>query len=215
MLTAKKATELTGPMGCEATRHRKVSATRCAGEYRRASIVCCVSFRLRSRQSGSRCYSREVRAPLLWRTAFARSKLGYDRSLTSLVKTAVDDRGFVGIKVHRHDARITREVCDRLGTHAHRVPVLFDPVGEVSIAELLATEYPDVNFIIAHLGSFSDDWRAQQAFIDPLSRYPNLYTIMRSGIEYFNLLSKKIRRLTGPWRRNIVPFRQGRGCIRS
>ncbi len=125
--------------------------------------------------------------------------------MASLVKTAVDDYGFVGIKVHRHDARITREVCE--AARAHRLPVLYDPVGEVSIAELLATEYPDVNFIIAHLGSFSDDWRAQQAFIDPLSRYPNLYTDT-SGIRRFDLLEEALRRAgpgkmlfgsDGPW----------------
>ena len=55
-----------------------------------------------------------------------------------------------------------------------RLPVLYDPIGEVSIAELLANGYPDVDFIIPHLGSFSDDWRAQQAFIDPLARHPNI-----------------------------------------
>jgi uncharacterized protein len=129
-----------------------------------------------------------------------------DRSrMRSLVKTAVEEYGFIGIKVHRHDARITREVCE--AARAFRLPVLYDPTGEVSIAELLATEYPDVNFIIAHLGSFSDDWQAQQAFIDPLSRHPNLYTDT-SGIRRFDLLEQALRRAgpgkilfgsDGPW----------------
>ena len=129
-----------------------------------------------------------------------------DRSrMHTLVKTAVEEYGFIGIKVHRHDARITREVCE--AARAFRLPVLYDPTGEVSIAELLATEYPDVNFIIAHLGSFSDDWQAQQAFIDPLSRHPNLYTDT-SGIRRFDLLEQALRRAgprkilfgsDGPW----------------
>ncbi len=38
--------------------------------------------------------------------------------------------------------------------------------------ELLATEYPDVAFIIPHLGSFADDWRAQVALIPILARIP-------------------------------------------
>ena len=125
--------------------------------------------------------------------------------MPALIKTAVEEYGFIGIKVHRHDARITREVCE--AARAYRLPVLYDPVGEVSIAELLAKEYPGVNFIIPHLGSFADDWRAQQAFIDPLSRHPNLYTDT-SGIRRFDLLEEAVERAgaakilfgsDGPW----------------
>jgi predicted TIM-barrel fold metal-dependent hydrolase len=77
----------------------------------------------------------------------------------------------------------------------------------VSIAELLATEYPDVNFIFPHLGSFSDDWAAQQALIDPLSRHRNIYADT-SAIRRFDLLEQAIRRAgaekilfgsDGPW----------------
>jgi uncharacterized protein len=125
--------------------------------------------------------------------------------LFAMVKVAVERYGFVGVKLHRHDARITREVCET--ARAYRLPVLYDPMGEVSVAELLATEYPDVNFIFAHLGSFSDDWRAQQAFIDPLSRHPNLYTDT-AGIRRFDLLEQAVQRAgpakvlfgsDGPW----------------
>ena len=75
------------------------------------------------------------------------------------VSVAVKRYGFVGIKVHRHDAAITREIC--AAARAYALPVLYDVAGEVSVCELLAQEYPDVNFIIPHLGSFADDWRAQ------------------------------------------------------
>ena len=80
-----------------------------------------------------------------------------------LVETAVRQYGFRGIKVHRHDGRITREICEV--ARAFSLPVLYDVMGEVSVVHLLATEYPDVPFIIPHLGSFSDDWRAQAALI--------------------------------------------------
>ena len=90
-----------------------------------------------------------------------------------MIEEAVMHYGFVGIKVHRHDAPITREVCE--SARAFSLPVLYDVVGEVSVVELLAEEYPDVTFIIPHLGSFSDDWRAQQALINPLVRHPNIY----------------------------------------
>jgi uncharacterized protein len=122
-----------------------------------------------------------------------------------LVHVAVEQYGFVGIKVHRHDARITREVCET--ARAFGLPVLYDPTGEVSIAELLAVEYPDVNFIFAHLGSFSDDWQAQQAFIDPLARHANIYTDT-AGVRRFDLLEQALKRAgpekllfgsDGPW----------------
>lgn len=122
-----------------------------------------------------------------------------------LVQEAVVKFGFVGIKVHRHDARITREICE--AARAFSIPVLYDVMGEVSVVELLATEYPDVAFIIPHLGSFADDWRAQLALIDHLVRHPNVYTDT-SGIRRFDLLEQALERAgakkilfgsDGPW----------------
>src|SRR5262249_24785727 len=83
-----------------------------------------------------------------------------------LVGTAVQGYGFAGIKVHQHDGRITREVCE--AARRHGLPILYDVMSEVATAELVAREYPDVRFIIPHLGSFSDDFRAQTALIDLL-----------------------------------------------
>lgn len=69
-----------------------------------------------------------------------------------LVRIAVAQYGFCGIKVHRHDARITREICEV--ARVFSLPVLYDLMGEASASELLAQEYPDVSFIFPHLGSF-------------------------------------------------------------
>jgi predicted TIM-barrel fold metal-dependent hydrolase len=121
------------------------------------------------------------------------------------VKVAVERYGFVGIKVHRYDARITREVCEV--ARAFRLPVLYDVMGEISVAELLAEEYPDVPFIIPHLGSFGDDWRAQLGLIDHLVRHPNIYADT-AGVRRFDLLEQAVRRAgaqkilfgsDGPW----------------
>lgn len=123
----------------------------------------------------------------------------------TLVQEAVEQFGFVGIKVHRHDGRITREICEV--ARAFSLPVLYDVMGEVSVVELLATEYPDVSFVIPHLSSFADDWRAQLAFIDHLARHPNIYTDT-SGIRRFDLLEQAVQRAgarkilfgsDGPW----------------
>lgn len=122
-----------------------------------------------------------------------------------LVKRGVEVDGFVGIKVHRHDGRITREICE--AARAFSLPVLYDVMGEVTIVELLATEYADVPFIIPHLGSFADDWRAQLALIDHLARHQNIFTDT-SGVRRFDLLEQAITRAgpskvlfgsDGPW----------------
>src|SRR4029077_2781939 len=125
--------------------------------------------------------------------------------VAAMVREAVEHFGFVGIKAHRHDASISREVCD--GARRFSLPILYDVMGEVSTVELLATEYPDVPFIIPHLGSFADDWRAQLALIDHLMRHPNVFTDT-SGIRRFDLLEQAVRRAgarkilfgsDGPW----------------
>jgi len=122
-----------------------------------------------------------------------------------LVRQAVEEFGFVGIKLHRYDAPISREVCEVAG--AFSLPVIYDVMGAVSVCELLAEEYPDVNFIIPHLGSFADDWRAQVALIDHLVRHPNIYTDT-AGVRRFDILEQAVRRAgarkilfgsDGPW----------------
>jgi hypothetical protein len=122
-----------------------------------------------------------------------------------MVTEAVERYGMCGIKVHRHDAPISREICEV--ARALSLPVLYDVMGEVWVAELLAHEYPDVAFVIPHLGSFSDDWKAQLALVDHLVRHPNIYTDT-SGIRRFDLLQKAVERAgarkvlfgsDGPW----------------
>lgn len=122
-----------------------------------------------------------------------------------MVERAVNDYGFRGIKVHRYDARISREICE-VAKH-FSLPVLYDVYGEVQSIELFAGEYPMVNFIIPHLGSFADDWKAQLSCIDFLVRHKNIYTDS-SGIKRFDLLEMAYKRAgahkilfgtDGPW----------------
>src|ERR1041384_520677 len=123
----------------------------------------------------------------------------------AMIEEAAKRYGFVGIKVHRHDAPISREICET--AREFSLPIIYDVVGEVSVVELLAEEYPDVTFIIPHLGSFSDDWRAQRALIDHLVRHPNVYADT-SGVRRFDLLEETVKRAgaekvlfgsDGPW----------------
>jgi predicted TIM-barrel fold metal-dependent hydrolase len=140
----------------------------------------------------------------LWGFAMVNPALDRGR-VGEMVRTAVERYGFRGIKVHRHDAPITREVCEAARTHG--VPLLYDITGDVAAIELLAGEYPDVNFIIPHLGSFADDWRAQLGVIDHLVRHRNVYADT-SGVRRFDMLRMAVRRAgshkilfgsDGPW----------------
>ncbi|MER5941466.1 amidohydrolase family protein [Streptomyces sp. NPDC001928] len=110
-----------------------------------------------------------------------------------------------GVKVHRHDARLTREVCE--AARAFGLPVLYDVMGEVATVELFATAYPEVDFVIPHLGSFADDWGAQLALVDHLVHHPNVYADT-SGVRRFDLLVRALERAgpakilfgsDGPW----------------
>jgi uncharacterized protein len=85
--------------------------------------------------------------------------------------------------------------------------VLYDVMGEIAVVELLAREYPQVQFVIPHLGSFADDWRAQSGLIDFLVRHPNVYTDT-SGVRRFDILEEAVGRAgahkvlfgsDGPW----------------
>ena len=113
--------------------------------------------------------------------------------------------GFVGIKCHRHDAPISRTICELAARY--QLPVLYDVGGDVATIELFAREYPMVNFIIPHLGSFADDWKAQLAIIDHVARHANVYTDT-AGVRRFDYIAEAIRRAgahkvlfgsDGPW----------------
>jgi predicted TIM-barrel fold metal-dependent hydrolase len=125
--------------------------------------------------------------------------------VADLVEEAVTRWGLRGVKVHRLDAPATREVCE--AARRWRLPVVYDGAGAASLLEMVVPRYPDISFIIPHLGSFADDWRAHVAVIDQLTRYPNLYADT-SGVRRFDYLREAAERAgpgklvfgsDGPW----------------
>ena len=56
-----------------------------------------------------------------------------------------------------------------------------------------AGQYPEVDFIVPHLGGFSDDWMTFRAVIDQLVRLPNVFADT-SGVRYFDALAEAARR---------------------
>jgi predicted TIM-barrel fold metal-dependent hydrolase len=124
--------------------------------------------------------------------------------VNSLVQEAVH-LGLRGIKVHAGETMPTREVC----TAAERfgLPILVDVYARAHAVDLFAPAYPGVTFVVAHLGSFNDDWKAHQTVIDQLVRHPNVYADT-SGVRRFDYLVQAVRRAgpakllfgsDGPW----------------
>ncbi len=122
-----------------------------------------------------------------------------------MIQRAVKQWRFRGIKLHGYEAMPTREVCET--ARAFRWPILVDVVGRAEVVDMLAPQYPDVVFIIPHLGSFGDDWRAHQRVIDQLVRYPNVFTDT-SAVRRFDYIVEAVKRggarkilfgSDGPW----------------
>ncbi len=199
---AGKGDGLTGPWDTAAPLDRYIRRAAAAGIDRTVLFAAFHSDYRRANREVARIVRRRPRRFIGF--AFVHPERDRGR-VAAMVREAVERLGLRGLKVHRHDARISREVCE--AARAFRLPVLYDVMGEVSQVELLATEYPQVDFVIPHLGSFADEWRAQLAFLDPLARHPNVYTDT-SGVRRFDLLVAAVKRAgpekilfgsDGPW----------------
>jgi hypothetical protein len=123
----------------------------------------------------------------------------------SMIEQAVTEWGFRGIKVHGFEAMPTREVCE--AARAFGLPMLVDVGGRAHVVDMFAPQYPEVNFIIPHLGSFAGDWKAHQQVIDQLLRHPNVYADT-SSVRHFDYLVQAVKRAgprkllfgsDGPW----------------
>jgi uncharacterized protein len=122
-----------------------------------------------------------------------------------MVERAVVRWGFRGIKIHSFDAPPTREVCET--ARKFHLPVVVDVGMKPHLMDMLAPQYREVNFIVAHLGSFIGDWKAHQQVIDQLLRHPNVYADT-SSVRHYDYLVEAIRRAgphkvlfgsDGPW----------------
>lgn len=123
----------------------------------------------------------------------------------SMVARAVRNWGFRGIKVHGFEAMPTREVCET--ARAFRLPIFVDVISRPEVIDMLAPQYADVNFIVAHLGSYTDNWSAHQQVVYQIARYPNVYADT-STVRRFDYIVEAIRRAgprklifgsDGPW----------------
>jgi predicted TIM-barrel fold metal-dependent hydrolase len=193
---------LTNPWDTEAPLGPYLRRARAAGIDRTVVVAGGNANYARANRELARIVARHPRRLVGFACIHARRDAGRVREM---IGEAVTRWGFRGVKVHRYDAPATREVCE--AAQAFGVPVLYDVVGAVHLLDLLVPQYPEVNFVIPHLGSFLDDWRAHERLLDQLARYPNLYADT-SGVRRFDYLVRAVRRAgpgklvfgsDGPW----------------
>src|SRR2546429_4355208 len=110
--------------------------------------------------------------------------------IKQLLSYEVKDLGLKGLKLHQLP---TREVLDVVA--ALEIPILFHPP-KVADYHMIAATYPQINFILAHLGSFaSQNWSEHLQAIDVARRYPNVY-LETSSVVFFEYLEMAARELT-------------------
>ena len=106
-----------------------------------------------------------------------------------LLMHEVQDLGLRGLKLHQVP---TREMLDTVAEL--RIPILFHPP-KVRDYHMIASSYPQINFIMAHLGSFaSQDWSEHLQAIEVARRYPNVY-LETSSVVFFEYLEMAVREL--------------------
>jgi uncharacterized protein len=101
----------------------------------------------------------------------------------------VREMGLKGLKLH---ALPTREMLDTVAEL--KIPILFHPP-KVADYHQIAALYPEINYIMAHLGSFASGQYAEHlAAIDVAKRYPNVY-LETSSVVFFEFLELAAREL--------------------
>lgn len=109
--------------------------------------------------------------------------------IRALLRREVEGLGLKGLKLHRLP---TREVLDAVAELG--IPILYHPE-KVSNFHMIAASYPQIPFLMAHLGSFaSQNWTEHLAAIDVARRYSNVYLETSSVVffKYLEMASKEL-----------------------
>lgn len=199
---AGKGDLMTAPWNTDAPIEPYLRRARAAGIYKTVVVSPFHSDYERANAQLARIVARHADRLIGFATVHPRRDAG---RISHLIERATGAWGFRGVKVHGHDAMATREVCEAV--RALQVPLLVDVFGQPHVVEMLASQYPDVNFIIPHFGSFADDWRVLGQVVGQLTRYPNVYADT-SGVRQFDYIVQAVERAgahkvlfgsDGPW----------------
>lgn len=107
--------------------------------------------------------------------------------IRALLRREVQSLGLKGLKLHRLP---TREVLDAVAELG--IPILYHPE-KVANLHMIAAEYPQIPFLVAHLGNFaSREWSEHIEAINAARRYPNVY-LETSSVVFFRFLEMAAR----------------------
>ena len=102
----------------------------------------------------------------------------YQRPVIAEIKEAIVEYGFKGIKVHAAECRLTEYTVDPVLELASqvKVPCLFDFCGDLPGAERIASSFPGLTVVVAHMGKYlCTDGRLVDSFIALAEQYRNVY----------------------------------------
>lgn len=106
-----------------------------------------------------------------------------------MLRYEVESLGLRGLKLHRLPTREVLDAVTELG-----IPILYHPE-KVANFHMIAAEYPQIPFIMAHLGNFaSRDGNEHLQAIDVARRYPNVY-LETSSVVFFKFLEMAAKEL--------------------
>jgi len=98
----------------------------------------------------------------------------------------VKDLGLKGLKVSKLPTRGVLEAVSKLG-----IPVIYHAERAVTF-NMMAQEFPNTPFIVAHMGSHIFNWGEHIVAIDLARRFPNVY-LDTSQVAFFKLLEMAVR----------------------
>ena len=111
--------------------------------------------------------------------------------IRGMLKREVESLGLRGLKLHRLPTREVLDTAAELG-----IPILYHPE-KVANFHLISQEYPQITFIMAHLGNFgSRSWTEHVEAIEVARRYSNVY-LETSSVVFFKFLEMAAKEL-GP-----------------
>lgn len=109
--------------------------------------------------------------------------------IADLLRHEVNDLGLRGLKLHGTPTEEMTGIAAALN-----IPILFHP-RRVDDCHLPVRAHPEIDFILAHLGSFSSrQWREHDRAILVTQQYPNLY-LETSSVVFYRYLEKAARQL--------------------
>jgi predicted TIM-barrel fold metal-dependent hydrolase len=109
--------------------------------------------------------------------------------IAPMLRDEVSKLGLRGLKLHRLP---TREIMDTVSEL--EIPILYHPE-KVANYHMIASEYPKVPLIMAHMGNFgSQNWTEHIEAIEVARRYPNVYLETSSIVfwKYLELAAKEL-----------------------